>query len=186
MSQNFSTFNSLTYSEAVDLCLSLADFERNTHSPNHSDFHLERMMFLADLLGDPQNSVPSVHIAGTKGKGSTSAMIASIIDASGKNVGLATSPHLHSLTERIKFCMRSIPKDDFAKLVSDLWPFVERTSAEGKASSVQFIHFNFSEKQIKKFKDLNTQVILGIDHNLYNHMTKISKDTKSALMKDFI
>ena len=63
---------------------------------------------------------------------------------------------------------------------------VDRTSAEGKASSVQFIHFNFSEKQIKKFKDLNTQVILGIDHNLYNHMTKISKDTKSALMKDFI
>ena len=63
---------------------------------------------------------------------------------------------------------------------------VDRTSAEGKASSVQFIHFNFSEKQIKKFKNLNTQVILGIDHNLYNHMTKISKDTKSALMKDFI
>ena len=63
---------------------------------------------------------------------------------------------------------------------------VDRTSAEGKASSVQFIHFNFSEKQIKKFKDLNTQVILGIDHNLYNHMTKISKDTKSTLMKDFI
>ena len=141
MSQNFSTFNSLTYSEAVDLCLSLADFERNTHSPNHSDFHLERMMFLADLLGDPQNSVPSVHIAGTKGKGSTSAMIASIIDASGKNVGLATSPHLHSLTERIKFCMRSIPKDDFAKLVSDLWPFVERTSAEGKYGGVTWFEF---------------------------------------------
>ena len=63
---------------------------------------------------------------------------------------------------------------------------VDRTSAEGKASSVQFIHFNFSEKQIKKFKDLNTQVTIGIDHSLYNHMTKISKDTKSALIKDFI
>ena len=50
MFQKFSTFNSLTYSEAVDLCLSLADFERNTHSPNHSDFHLERMMFLADFI----------------------------------------------------------------------------------------------------------------------------------------
>ena len=63
---------------------------------------------------------------------------------------------------------------------------VDRTSAEGKASSVQFIHFNFSEEQIKKFKDLNTQVTIGIDHSLYNHMTKISKDTKSALIKDFI
>ena len=63
---------------------------------------------------------------------------------------------------------------------------VDRTSAEGKASSVQFIHFNFSDKQIKKFRDLNIKVILGIDHNLYNHMTIISKDTKSALIKDFI
>ena len=63
---------------------------------------------------------------------------------------------------------------------------LDRTSAEGKASSVQFIHFNFSEEQIKKFKDLNTKVIIGIDHSLYNHTTKISKDTKSALIYDFI
>ena len=63
---------------------------------------------------------------------------------------------------------------------------VDRTSSEGKASSVQFIHFNFSEDQIKKFKDLNTEVVISIDHNLYNHMTKISKDIKSELIKDFI
>jgi len=63
---------------------------------------------------------------------------------------------------------------------------VDRTSTEGKASSVQFIHFNFSAKQIKKFKDLNTQVIIGIGHNLYNYMTKIPKNIKTALMKDFI
>ena len=63
---------------------------------------------------------------------------------------------------------------------------VDRTSSEGKASSVQFIHFNFSEEQIKKFKDLNTEVVISIDHNLYNHMTKISKDIKSELIKDFI
>lgn len=63
---------------------------------------------------------------------------------------------------------------------------VDRTSSEGKASSVQFVHFNFSNEQIKKFKDTNTEVVIGIDHNLYNHMTKISKDTKNSLMKDFI
>ena len=54
---------------------------------------------------------------------------------------------------------------------------LDRTSAEGKASSVQFVHFNFSEEQIKKFKDLNVSVILSINHSLYNHMTEISKDT---------
>ena len=62
---------------------------------------------------------------------------------------------------------------------------VDRTSAEGKASSVQFVHFNFSEEQVKKFKNQNTEVTLSIKHNLYNHMTKISKDTKNALVKDF-
>ena len=63
---------------------------------------------------------------------------------------------------------------------------VDRTSAEGKASSVQFIHFNFSDTQIKKFKEANTQVLITIDHSLYNHTAEILKDTKSALIKDFI
>ena len=63
---------------------------------------------------------------------------------------------------------------------------VDRTSAEGKASSVQFIHFNFSKEQILKFKDLNTQVIIGINHSLYNYMVEIPKDIKSSLIKDFI
>ena len=63
---------------------------------------------------------------------------------------------------------------------------VDRTSEEGKASTVQILHFNFSESQIKKFKDLNTEIKIGIDHNLYNHKTKISKDTQNALIKDFI
>ena len=62
---------------------------------------------------------------------------------------------------------------------------VDRTSAEGKASSVQFIHFNFSKDQINKFKDLNTEIILGINHSLYNHNVKISEDVKKALIRDF-
>ena len=63
---------------------------------------------------------------------------------------------------------------------------LDRTSAEGKASSVQFIHFNFSEQQIKNFKDINNEIIIGIDHKLYNHMSKISEETRKALFKDFI
>jgi len=62
---------------------------------------------------------------------------------------------------------------------------VDRTSAEGKASSVQFVHFNFSDEQIKKFKDLNTEILISIDHNQYNHKAVISKNTKEALSKDF-
>ena len=62
---------------------------------------------------------------------------------------------------------------------------VDRTSSEGKTSSVHFIHFHFTDEQIIKFKDLSNEVILGIDHKLYNHMTKISEHTRKALIKDF-
>jgi len=63
---------------------------------------------------------------------------------------------------------------------------LDRTSAEGKASSVQFVHFNFSEQQIKNFNDENNKIIIGIDHKSYNHMSKISKETRKALSEDFI
>lgn len=62
---------------------------------------------------------------------------------------------------------------------------VDRTSAEGKASSVQFLHFNFSEEQIKNFKKNDIKIIIGIDHTLYNHTTQISNDQKNSLVKDF-
>ena len=62
---------------------------------------------------------------------------------------------------------------------------VDRTSSEGKASSVQFIHFHFTKEQIIKFKNLKNDVFLGINHNLYNHMTKISELTRNNLIKDF-
>ena len=62
---------------------------------------------------------------------------------------------------------------------------VERTSTEGKASSVQFIHFNFSDEQIMKFKNLDNEVNLGIDHELYNHTIKISDQARNELSKDF-
>ena len=62
---------------------------------------------------------------------------------------------------------------------------VDRTSAEGKASSVQFLHFTFTEMQIKNFKDLKMKAVIGIDHNLYNHKEKISDNIRLSLIKDF-
>jgi len=62
---------------------------------------------------------------------------------------------------------------------------LDRTSEEGKASSVQFVHFNFSDIQIAKFKDLKNTVMLNINHELYNHNTEILENTKQALMLDF-
>ena len=63
---------------------------------------------------------------------------------------------------------------------------VDRTSDEGKASSVQFIHFNFSNEQVKIFKNLSTKITIGINHSLYNHSTTLSEENKKSLIKDFI
>ena len=62
---------------------------------------------------------------------------------------------------------------------------VDRTSAEGKASSVQFIHFKFTDDQIKNFKDLSNEIIIGVDHEMYSHTVKLSESNKKALALDF-
>ena len=132
---------SISYDDAVAFSLSLVDFERSVHNPNHSDFHLERMHLFGNLLGNPEKKIPSVHIAGTKGKGSTAAMITSILMASGFTVGLATSPHLHSLTERIRVDMDPISKDDFVDLVSLLWPDVLKVESDYSYGPITWFEF---------------------------------------------
>ena len=71
--------------------------------------------------------------------------------------------------------VRAVPETD-----------VDRTSAEGKASSVQFIHFKFNEDQISKFKLSDTHIELGIDHKEYAHTTKLTEDSIKSLSADFI
>ena len=62
---------------------------------------------------------------------------------------------------------------------------VDRTSAEGKASSVQFIHFNFTDEQIQKFKSSDVNIELGMDHKDYSHTTKLSRENIASLSEDF-
>ena len=70
--------------------------------------------------------------------------------------------------------IKAVPEED-----------VDRTSAEGKASSVQFIHFKFNDDQIKKFKSTSSLIEVGIDHNEYSHSTKLSDVTVKSLSADF-
>jgi len=70
--------------------------------------------------------------------------------------------------------IKSVPEQD-----------VDRTSAEGKASSVQFIHFKFSDEQVKKFKDTSNEIIIGVDHDMYAHTVKLTENNKKALALDF-
>jgi len=70
--------------------------------------------------------------------------------------------------------IKAIPEED-----------VDRTSAEGKASSVQFIHFTFDDEQIQKFKSNGAEVEIGIDHKEYSHTTKLNTSNLSSLSADF-
>jgi dihydrofolate synthase/folylpolyglutamate synthase len=121
----------LGYEAALERVMGLADFERHLHRPEHALFHLERIGLLVERLGNPHLGIPTVHVAGTKGKGSTSAMTASILAAQGYKTGLYTSPHLHSATERIRVGMEPISQGDFAAVVEEIWPAVEWVSEHG-------------------------------------------------------
>ncbi len=83
-------------------------------------FGLDNITRLLSELNDPHKSFPSVHVAGTNGKGSTSAIIASILQTAGVRVGLFTSPHLVSFTERIKINGVEITEDEVVQLASEI------------------------------------------------------------------
>ena len=128
--------NPLSYEAALERVMGLADFERSKTSPGHSTFHLERIGLLMERLGNPHQDTPTIHVAGTKGKGSTSAMTASILTAQGYKVGLFTSPHLHRTTERIRVGLEPISEEEFGSIVELVWPAVESVGAEGPYGEV--------------------------------------------------
>jgi dihydrofolate synthase/folylpolyglutamate synthase len=115
------------YTKALRFLETLTDFERlRIVRYNSTNFDLDRMRSLLKKLGSPQDSFKSVHIAGTKGKGSTCAMVANMLQANGLKVGLYTSPHLVDIRERICVNGAMIPHSDFARLVRLVEPIVMR------------------------------------------------------------
>ena len=88
----------------------------------------------------------------------------------GKVGGIEETVFMKINGEKIK----AVPEED-----------VDRTSSEGKASSVQFIHFNFTDDQIEKFKSNSLEIELGINHKEYSHSTKLSKENIASLSADF-
>jgi dihydrofolate synthase/folylpolyglutamate synthase len=116
------------YTKALKFLDSLTDYERlRIVRYNTQNFDLDRMRHLLKRLGNPQDHFKSVHVAGTKGKGSTCAMIASMLQANGYKVGVYTSPHLCDIRERICVDGRMIPHADFARLIRLVEPIVMRS-----------------------------------------------------------
>jgi dihydrofolate synthase/folylpolyglutamate synthase len=138
----------MDYKESIEYLLRFADYERLPRSGIVWD--LKRIERLMTRLDNPHLDAKTVHITGTRGKGSTAAMIASILKNAGYKVGLYTSPHLLSYTERIQFDGKPIPEKEWAKLVEIIKPHVEAENAIGDLgqlttfeifTAMAFLHF---------------------------------------------
>jgi dihydrofolate synthase/folylpolyglutamate synthase len=127
---------------ALDYIYSFVDYETQRRPRDPVNYDLRRMDEILGRLGNPHLKIKSVHVAGSKGKGSTSAMIASGLSASGYKTGLFTSPHLLNFGERIQIDNREISDADLIDLVERVKPEVEavnRTATYGRLTTFELI-----------------------------------------------
>ncbi|MDD2922538.1 MAG: bifunctional folylpolyglutamate synthase/dihydrofolate synthase [Anaerolineales bacterium] len=116
-----------SYNKSLDYLYSFVDYSlKHSSELAKADFNLDRMFALMESLGNPQNQYPIIHVAGTKGKGSTSALCASALQAAGYKVGLYTSPHLLDYTERIQINGEPISHEQLNELVEEIKPHVAK------------------------------------------------------------
>ena len=130
-SANPSTSPGVTYPEAIQFLYQLQMFGAR--------FGLETPRRLAALMGNPQEQLRFIHVAGTNGKGSTCAMLESIYRHTGLRVGLFTSPHLVSFAERMQVNRELIPEEDVARLVSELQPLLKEFPADAPPTMFEVV-----------------------------------------------
>jgi len=118
------------FNHALDYLYSFVDYSlKHASELAKADFNLDRMRALMAALGNPQEAYPTIHVAGTKGKGSTSAFCASALKAAGYRTGLYTSPHLQDFCERIQIDGEQISHAELAELVELVKPEVAKIPA---------------------------------------------------------
>ena len=138
------------YQEALAYIYSFTDYEKTPVPHAAANYDLRRVKELLAYFDNPHLKTKSVHITGTKGKGSTAIMIASVLTAAGYRTGLYTSPHLLTLQERIRVDNELIPEAELVNIVGKLKPVAEevnRRATYGKLTtfeiltSLAFIYF---------------------------------------------
>src|SRR3954471_9498123 len=118
------------YKDSLDYLYGRLNYETLGMPQAPAELQLGRMRRLLRRLGEPQDALRIVHVAGTKGKGSTSAMIAAAVSASGVRTALFCSPHLHRLEERFRVDGRETSPDELVALVDAVRPAVARFDSD--------------------------------------------------------
>ena len=119
----------MTYTEAM-VFKNLTKFGYN--------FGLDRITRLLELLDNPHQNLKVIHVGGTNGKGSTCAMVSSMLQLAGYRVGMFISPHLHSYTERMRIDGKDIPRETIARLLTRMRHLLEKMVQEGYEHPTEF------------------------------------------------
>lgn len=140
----------MNYAEAIAFLDRCINYERLGFEHMTRDRHLVEFAAFLDRLGAPQNACPIIHIAGTKGKGSTALYLAAALEHNGYKTGLYTSPHIENYTERIKIGLRDVSKETFGQLLEKVvahYPPDKRSDHAGfrtvfeLLTAMAFLHF---------------------------------------------
>src|SRR3989440_7912491 len=140
----------MNYKEALSYLYSLSDFERSGIYTRNREENLSRESRLLEALGNPHRSYSSTLVAGTKGKGSTAAMIERVLREEGWRTGLYTQPDLHTFRERIRVSGHLISEEEFAELLPEVRAVVEEIERDPAsvpyntyqvATSLMFLYF---------------------------------------------
>ena len=165
------------FHEALDYLNRFINYERSKPSSYSPEtLNLERVRQLLDQAGRPDRQFRSIHVAGTKGKGSTAAMIEAALRAAGYRTGLYTSPHLHTFRERIRIAGELIPQANFVQAFETVQAHTTDIAGLTWFELVTAIAFQaFAQAAIEvavievglggqRFHDLDHQVVVGLAH----------------------
>ena len=182
------------YKDALDYLYSFVDFslqKTSTYSPDR--FKLERMQTLAEAMGNPHLSYPTIHVAGTKGKGSVCALCASTLYQAGYKVGLYTSPHLDDYVERIQINGQFISHAKLVEMIEFIKPYVaavpDLTTFE-ITTALAFLYFSLQKVDMAVIEvglggrldatNIVQPVVSAITSISYDH-TQLLGDTLTAI-----
>jgi dihydrofolate synthase/folylpolyglutamate synthase len=201
-----------TYQQALDYLYSFIDYESMPRPRDAEHYDLRRMDELLERLGNPHLKARTVHVAGTKGKGSVAAMIASVLTNSGYRTGLYTSPHLHTFNERVRVDGELITDEEITALVKKLKPeeqAVNERATYGKLTTFElitvlgFMYFDLKKVDFQVIEvglggrldatnvvqpEVSVITTIGFDHMevLGNTITEIAAEKAGIIKRDGI
>lgn len=142
----------IAYENSIKKLMSLGNFENFSNVQKSTKFDLSKISRLLDYCNNPQRNQKFIHVAGTNGKGSTSAIISNSLIGSGLKVGFFSSPSMHKITERIQINNGSISEKDFANELNNIWPIIIKMSKEENIKisffeAINVMAFNYFKKK---------------------------------------